>query len=255
MTILYWLFIVFLITYEPIYGYADFQRFKLKVRSYPLERISYYKKVMLGLWIPSLFIIGLIIFGPITLQDIGLQGITINPAALGKWPTYITLGLAVLYLVSILYYVIGSKISKKIKKNLSDAQKKQLETSTFADILPVSKEDKKVWTLVSWTAGITEEIIYRGFLIFALTQLFPNFTIWLTLVISSVFFGLAHTYQGIGNVIRTTLIGLFFAVLYIGLGSIIPLILFHFLVDYLAKIGDEAADQTKFDDSTNNIHL
>ncbi|WP_404328617.1 CPBP family intramembrane glutamic endopeptidase [Mesobacillus maritimus] len=82
------------------------------------------------------------------------------------------------------------------------------------------------------------EIIYRGFLIFSLTALFPSFSLWAVLIISSLLFGLAHTYQGFGNVIRTSLVGLFFAILYIVLGSIIPLIVLHFLIDYVGKIGD-----------------
>ncbi|WP_052342642.1 CPBP family intramembrane glutamic endopeptidase [Bacillus sp. EB01] len=95
-----------------------------------------------------------------------------------------------------------------------------------------------MWTFVSWTAGITEEIIYRGFLIFAFQQLFPQLGIWMVLILSSILFGLAHTYQGISNVIRTSIIGLFFALLYISLDSIIPLIILHFLIDYIGKLDD-----------------
>ncbi|MCM3600978.1 CPBP family intramembrane metalloprotease [Robertmurraya korlensis] len=94
---------------------------------------------------------------------------------------------------------------------------------------------------MSWTAGITEEIIYRGFLIFALTQLFPSFSVWMVFILSSLLFGLAHTYQGFLNVIKTSLFGLFFAILYMGLDSIVPLMILHFLIDYVGKIGDDEA--------------
>ncbi|WP_422392303.1 CPBP family intramembrane glutamic endopeptidase [Niallia oryzisoli] len=98
---------------------------------------------------------------------------------------------------------------------------------------------------------MTEEIIYRGFLIYALSQLFPDFSIWFVLIISSILFSLAHTYQGFPNVIRTTIFGFFIAVLYIGLGSIIPLILFHFLVDYIAKIGEISEEKAESFQSIN----
>ncbi|WP_338453095.1 hypothetical protein R4Z09_15215 [Niallia oryzisoli] len=149
MTIFYWIIIVLLLTYEPIYGYFDYQRFKARVRRFPNERVKYYSKVMLGLWIPAIVILGLTAFGPVTLKDIGLSGIAINTAALGKWTTFISLGLAVIYLLSLCYYIIGSKVSEKMQNNIAEIQKKQLEASTFADIMPVSKEDKKVWTFVS----------------------------------------------------------------------------------------------------------
>jgi membrane protease YdiL (CAAX protease family) len=105
--------------------------------------------------------------------------------------------------------------------------------------LPVTEKEKKVWIYVSLTAGITEEIIYRGFLLFALSFLFPDLSVWLVILLSSILFGLAHTYQGfVTGVVRTTIFGIVFSVLYMGLGSIVPLIILHFLIDYLAKLGD-----------------
>lgn len=239
MEIWYWLIIVFLLTYEPIYGYFDYQKFKARVRQKPQERVRYYKKVMIRLWVPILVILCMVAMAPLTLGNIGLSGIRWNTQTLGPWATYIAFGLGIVYLLTLIYYVIGQKASEKMRNTLMQAKKQELAKSQFIDIMPVSKEEKKVWTFVSWTAGITEEIIYRGFLIFALAELFPSLSIWLILVISSILFGLAHTYQGLGNVIRTSLVGLFFTVLYIGLGSIIPLIILHFLIDYVGKIGDE----------------
>lgn len=239
MSTFYWLVLFFLVTYEPVYGYFDYQRFKGRVQTNPLERVKYYKKVMLGLWIPTILILVVTAFGSITFHDIGLKGIIINTTTLGQWVTYIAFGLACVYLVSLMYYLIGSKISRKMKNEIVRIKKEEFEKSAFKDIMPYSKEDKGLWTYVSWTAGITEEIIYRGFLIFAFTQLFPNLSVWIILILSSVLFGLAHTYQGFLNVIKTSIFGLFFAVLYISFDSILPLIVFHFLVDYVGKIGGE----------------
>ncbi|MCZ0703840.1 CPBP family intramembrane glutamic endopeptidase [Natronobacillus azotifigens] len=75
------------------------------------------------------------------------------------------------------------------------------------------------WNYVSITAGVTGEIIYRGFLIFAFAFLFPHFSIWLIILLVSLLFGLAHTYQGlITGVLRTTIFGMLFSILYIALG-------------------------------------
>ncbi|MDZ5473359.1 CPBP family intramembrane glutamic endopeptidase [Bacillus sp. 31A1R] len=245
MELYFWIVIAFLCTYEPIYGYFDYQKFKEKVRIHSGERVKYYKKIMIGLWVPTLFILGLVLFGPITLQDIGIKGVSLHTETLGKWVTYITLGLFAVYTLALIYYLIGSKVSVKMRNEIAKAKQAELEKSKFNDIMPVSKHDKKVWTFVSWTAGITEEIIYRGFLLFALTQLFPDLSIWVILIVSSVLFGLAHTYQGWNNVIRTSIMGLFLALIYISLDSLIPVILFHFLADYIGKIGgsnDEGSD-------------
>lgn len=239
MTLFYSLFIVCLVIYEAVYGTFDYQKFKRKVQHDPRARVRYYKKVMLSLWIQAFLILGVTAIGPNSLHDIGLKGISINTSTLGPWVTYIAFGLAGMYLISLIYYLIGYKVSKKIRNEIVNVKKSEFEKSSFKDILPKSKEDKKVWTYVSWTAGLTEELIYRGFLLFALTQLFPNLSIWAILVLASVFFGLAHTYQGYLNVIKTSVFGVIFAILYIGLGSIYPLIIVHFLIDYVGKIGDE----------------
>jgi uncharacterized protein len=238
MEIWYWLLIVFLLTYEPIYGYFDYQKFTARVRGNPKERVRYYKKVMIGLWVPTLVILGLVLIGRATFVDIGISGIQWNTETLGPWITFISFGLGIVYFFILIYYLVGARVSEKLRNSIKQAKEQELAKNQFTEIIPVSKEDQKVWTYVSWTAGITEEIIYRGFLIFALTALFPNLSIWIVLVASSFVFGLAHTYQGLGNVVRTSLIGLFFAILYIGLGSIIPLIVLHFLIDYVGKIGD-----------------
>lgn len=93
------------------------------------------------------------------------------------------------------------------------------------------------------TPGVTEEIIYRGFLIFAFAFLFPHLSIWLIILLASLLFGLAHTYQGlITGVLRTTIFGMLFSILYIALGSILPLIVFHFLIAYFAKLGEKETE-------------
>ncbi|WP_231687023.1 CPBP family intramembrane glutamic endopeptidase [Bacillus sp. JCM 19034] len=109
----------------------------------------------------------------------------------------------------------------------------------FTEILPITKKERKLWTYVSLTAGVTEEIIYRGFLIFAFAFIFQDFSIWVIISLASLLFGLAHTYQGVMGVLRTTIIGMIFSILYLSLGSIFPLIILHFVIDYVAKLGEK----------------
>ncbi|WP_404333300.1 hypothetical protein [Mesobacillus maritimus] len=153
MEIWYWLLIVFLVTYEPVYGYFDFQRFKERVRQNPKERVRYYEKVMIGLWVPTLVILGMILIGPLTIGDIGLGGIQWNTQTLGPWVSYIALGLGSVYLLILIYYVVGTRVSEKLRNKLIQAQKQELAKSQFTEIMPVSQENKKVWTFVSCTAG------------------------------------------------------------------------------------------------------
>lgn len=239
MVISFWLVIIFTLIYEPIIGYFDFKKFKVDVRENKYARLKFYKSAIVGLWIPTIFILLLVIFTELTLKDIGLSIPNIDANTLGPMVTYSVFVVASLNFIVVLYYSIGSQFSNKIKVKLEQAKQKEYENVIFSEILPISNKEKKIWNYVSLSAGITEEIIYRGFLIFAFAYLFPNLNIWLVILLSSILFGLAHTYQGFKTgVIRTTIFGVIFSILYIGIGSILPLIIFHFLIDYVAKIGE-----------------
>ncbi|MGE7671989.1 CPBP family intramembrane glutamic endopeptidase [Lysinibacillus sp. NPDC094403] len=239
MNILLWGFIGFTLLYEPIIGYWLYQRFKIRVLTNPASRIHYYKIVMLGLWLPTLFILIIVANSELTLEELRVIMPSINTKALGPIVTYIVIGVGLLYSISLLYYAIGYFISNNVKSKMILMKQKQMKHITFTELLPVTKKDKVIWNQVAWTAGITEEIIYRGFLIFAFNALFPEWSIWLVLLCTSIIFGLAHTYQSLSGVIRTTIFGFVFGMLAIALNSIIPLILLHALIDYVGKLGDE----------------
>jgi len=240
----FWLVIIFTLLYEPIVGYVDFRKFKLDVKTNEKARIHYYIHSIIGLWVPAIFILLLAAFTDLTYKDIGLTWPAINTEIFGPVITYSAFGIALFYLFVILYYLIGYRYSAKIKNQLLQVKEKEWEKAAFSEILPTTKKERKLWNYVSITAAVTEEIIYRGFLISALAFLFPHFSIWLITLLASFLFGLAHTYQGlITGVLRTTVMGMVFSILYIGLGSILPLIVFHFLIDFFAQLGENVTEK------------
>lgn len=160
--------------------------------------------------IPTISIILLVFFTDLDFKDIGLAYPNFNTKTLGNVITYSIFVIAILYLLSILYYFISYHLSDKFRTKFIQAKEEQLNTVSFSDIIPVTGKEKKLWNYVSLTAGVTEEIIYRGFLIFALSYIFPNFSIWLIIFCSSLLFGLAHTYQGLLGVLKTTIVGILF---------------------------------------------
>ena len=236
---LFWIVIFFTLVYEPVIGYFGFKKFERRLVHNSNVRLKYYYNIMIGLWIPTIFIIFIILLTDLTLQDVGLTLPTLDTETLGPIFTYIVLGVATIYFFLMLYYIITYHVSEKFRTKFIQSKNSQMGDLSFASLLPVTMKEKKTWTYVSLTAGITEEIIYRGFLIFAIAYLFPDLSIWIVMLGASILFGLAHTYQGLGNVVRTTIIGYFFSILYIGIGSILPIIVLHFLIDYVAKLGDE----------------
>jgi membrane protease YdiL (CAAX protease family) len=83
------------------------------------------------------------------------------------------------------------------------------------------------------TAGITEELIFRGYLVPRLEVLFKNK--YMPVIISSLAFGLIHyRYHSLSEVIFATLFGVVFAVHYQRYRNIKILIVTHACVDFVS---------------------
>lgn len=95
-------------------------------------------------------------------------------------------------------------------------------------IMPRNDRELGFFLLVSLSAGIWEELLYRGFLIWF-------FAPWLgpigSAALATLIFGLGHAYQGWRGILRTAALGAVFAAAYIVTGSLWWLIATHALVD------------------------
>ncbi len=95
---------------------------------------------------------------------------------------------------------------------------------------------EKLWALciVTPTAALCEEFLYRGYLLTQLGHWFHSVS-W-AWGISSLAFGLAHMYQGWSGVLRAALLGALLALPVMRLGSLYPAIFAHALIDALALV-------------------
>ena len=100
----------------------------------------------------------------------------------------------------------------------------------LAWFLPQDRADRALFRPLSITAGITEEWLFRGWLLAVLT---PLAGVGGAIAASTVLFGLAHAYQGVGGIVKTGLVGLFFAGLAWATGSLWAPILLHAVVDWM----------------------
>ncbi len=101
-------------------------------------------------------------------------------------------------------------------------------------LLPINLLEFLPYSALAITAGACEEFIYRGFVLGVLVRL--ALPVWIAVVLSSILFGLAHAYQGRTGVISTGAFGVALAVGRLGLGSIVPVILWHAGLDLAAGV-------------------
>jgi membrane protease YdiL (CAAX protease family) len=100
----------------------------------------------------------------------------------------------------------------------------------FSALLPVSTQERLLWCVVAISAGVCEEVVFRGWLLATLHNPIGLAGTALIVVASAVF-GLAHAYQRITGMVLTAFAGALFCVLYVKTGSLLVPILLHILID------------------------
>lgn len=110
-------------------------------------------------------------------------------------------------------------------------------------VVPATDGERRGFWLLSVTAGICEELIYRGFVLWLITE-------WggliAGIIVSSAIFGLMHIYLGVAQVPRTALMGLLFALIVVASGSLWPAMIIHAAIDLSSgeigfRVGQAAA--------------
>jgi membrane protease YdiL (CAAX protease family) len=99
-------------------------------------------------------------------------------------------------------------------------------------ILPGNSVEFGPYCVLAVTAGVCEEFLYRGFAMAALSR--AGIVSWAVVVISSILFGLAHTYQGKSGILGTMLMGFLFGVSRLAFQSLVPVMVWHAAVDVVA---------------------
>ncbi|HKW57358.1 MAG TPA: CPBP family intramembrane glutamic endopeptidase [Candidatus Acidoferrum sp.] len=101
-------------------------------------------------------------------------------------------------------------------------------------IFPQSRKELALYLLLSLTAGLCEEFLYRGFVMAALAQV--GLPAWTVVLLSSILFGLAHLYQGRGGFVSTLVIGTVFGTARIAYDALVPEMAWHTAFDAVAGL-------------------
>lgn len=99
--------------------------------------------------------------------------------------------------------------------------------------LPQSRDEFPAYAALCITAGVCEEIIYRGF-VFALLARVSQDDGLVPLAGSALLFGLGHAYQGRAGVFTTTMAGILFGAARLLSGSVVPGVIVHAAADGFA---------------------
>ncbi|MGE8001262.1 CPBP family intramembrane glutamic endopeptidase [Lysinibacillus sp. NPDC093190] len=145
---------------------------------------------------------------------------SLNFKAIKEWRTY---GYLLLFFtLNILNYILLSSVFQDATKQQSSA----LNLDVFNQYQIVSLISIVIFT------PIFEELIFRGFILSFLSERFP---FWIAAILTSFFFGIAHSYS-LGVMVFTFFMGLLMAILCKKTNSIIPAMLFHIMNNMSASL-------------------
>ncbi|MEM1175678.1 MAG: CPBP family intramembrane glutamic endopeptidase [Pseudomonadota bacterium] len=213
------LFIVLLFFVQPVYGWLSFRKLVAAARAGEhIDRLALYRETT---WIEWLALLVLFASWAWLARDFSQLGLSVPGGAAFWWLLLACCGALALLAVSV------------NRMRTLDADERQRYARQIGDIglfLPINRRELRRFYGVSITAGIVEEIIFRGFVLWYLGTFMP---VWAAIVLSSLAFGLAHSYQGIQGIGRTAAVGAGLGMLYVVSGSIWLPIAVHALFDMI----------------------
>lgn len=177
-----------------------------------------------GLWAMALVVLLVWYFSDREVTDLGL----------GWPPPSLTTTSIVLLWVFILLYALDVS---------SELATPELRRRTYdrwvldMPFLPAKSIEWLHFNFLSLSAGICEEIVFRGFFItylYSLLQFLSTSTAqWLAILVPAIIFGIVHYYQGWKAMLKISLMAILFGYIFVETESLWLLILVHFLVDVL----------------------
>lgn len=212
----------------PVYGFAKWKRFKQDVaEKKPNAKRNAYLETILLQWLLSAAVLGIWIFKERSFAALGLDAV---------WNQRFIL--ANLFVIAACTFLVWQWLQvRKLKGNIPDSLRKQLKS--IAEILPDSPSERKLFMVLAVTAGICEEILYRGFLMWYVES-YTGLT--LAVVISILVFGLGHAYQGRAGILKTGAMGALLVGIYVVSGSLLGPMILHCVTDVTSGlIGSEAS--------------
>ena len=200
--------------FYPIYLFIIRKKIKENYKD-PTRKLEGYKSTILVQWIAVILVLSNFIYQGQHLSTIGLL-LEINLSFL--------IGAGIILVATLVLFLtlkVTPETGAKLVKSYGEAY----------NFLPVNKKEYNWLIGVSFTAGICEEILYRGFLLMILIQFMHYIP---AVLLMNIAFGMLHFWAGSKHALSAGLLGVFFSIIYFITGNLILSITLHVIVDIYA---------------------
>jgi membrane protease YdiL (CAAX protease family) len=146
----------------------------------------------------------------------------VRPSGAAAWITAgLCLAALAFYAVQIYSVVTSAAARASVLEQINGSQ-------GVKTIMPQTPRDLRAFAALGITAGVCEEVMYRGYLPWYLSAFLP----WSAALIAAVaVFGLGHAYQGVRGALLATLVGALALAIYLWTGSLVAPIVLHATID------------------------
>jgi membrane protease YdiL (CAAX protease family) len=206
----------------PLLGLRRFRRIEHLPDPLPSRtRTRLYWNVIASQWTLVAFTALLLAWGGRSLADLG--------QSLGPRPG-MTLGVSagVIGLFAVLSLFTTRQLQRATRSDLPRRMQKA------GKILPQTNGERAWFVGVAITAGICEEILYRGYLPWFVAGWVGSPEVGY--VVAAIAFGLGHAYQGRSGILVTGILGLYFGALAYSVRSLVPGQVLHVAIDLVNGI-------------------
>ena len=184
----------------------------------PNARTRAYRTVVVEKWVLTAVIAVAWIALSRSASSIGLTARLTPLAIVGYALTALTIGALLM-------------LARSVVSSEQGRRKTRESIASVGAFVPHTATEKRWFDAVSVTAGIQEELIYRGFLFAYFAAWSPGMPAAIVILGAGLVFGLGHLYQGAAGIVKTGTLGVLFGVLYWMTGSVWAPLLLHVVVD------------------------
>jgi len=216
----FWLIFLILGALLPWRGYARMRQLMALPEVTSRDRIKMYLATIVFQWLLAATVAWRAFSRGLTLRELAIRG--------GTRPSVIIAAICGAVLIGAAHWANVRRMSRSNHPNLERLR------ALGVRLFPRSSSELTLFILLSLTAGICEEFLFRGFVMAAMLR--AGLATWLVVILSSTMFGLAHLYQGKGGSVGTGILGTVFALVRIAYHSLLPAVVLHAALDVVAGI-------------------
>jgi membrane protease YdiL (CAAX protease family) len=201
---------------EAAWFYPRFRRAVAAAR--PGARARYYAATIVVLWAFTGAVLGMW-----AVYRRPWAALSLRPArSLGVW---LGLGLSVLYVLATWWQM------RALLRRPDGRPMLRRAMAGASALLPSTRGTRRAFVFVALTAGICEEVLFRGYVTWYCAA-------WtgpiVAVALSAVLFGIGHVYLGGSHVVKAGLLGLVMSGVVIAGGALWPAIVLHAVIDLVA---------------------